>query len=60
MSMHPFEVSNSLFAYGFWFTYWRLRNEYTYTRWESLWLIWIGWSYQRHMDKLHEDVMFDK
>ena len=57
--MHPFEISNSLFSYGFWYTYWSLRNVYLLTRGESLWMIWVGWNYQRHIDKLHEDVVFD-
>lgn len=57
--MHPFEISNSLFSYGFWYTYWSLRNVYLLTRGESLWMIWVGWNYQRHRDKLHEDVVFD-
>jgi hypothetical protein len=50
--MHPFEVAGSLGAYGFWYTYWSLRYEHPYTKWEALWLIWISWNYQRHRYKM--------
>ena len=53
--MHPFTVSAELQAHGFWFTYWELRNEHNYSRFESLWLIWVGQSVLRHTEKLHEE-----
>lgn len=53
--MHPFKVSTELQAHGFWYTYWLLRNHYPYDRYDALWLIWIGWNVNRHLDKLHEE-----
>ncbi len=50
--MHPFEVSNSLQSYGFWFTYWHLRNPYACTRLQALWLIWVGHNYLKHRDEM--------
>ena len=53
--MHPFKISVELQAHGFWFTYWLLRNHYPYNRVEALWLIWVGWNVNRHIDKLHDE-----
>ena len=49
--MHPFEVQTDLDRFGFWYTYWKLRNMAECTRWQSVWLIWIAWNAQRYMDK---------
>ena len=50
--MHPFNVSDSLQSYGFWYTYWRIRNTYSISRFEVLWLIWIARNYSKHVDEL--------
>ena len=52
--MHPFEIADSLATYGFWYTYWSLRNEFSCTRWQSLWLIWVGWNYESHKKKMFD------
>ena len=57
--MHPFKISAELQSHGFWFTYWLLRNEYLYDRYSALWLIWIGWNVNRHIDKLHDGLVLD-
>lgn len=49
--MHPFEIQDDLERFGFWYTYWKLRNMVEYTRWESVWMIWIAWNSQRHMER---------
>jgi len=54
--MHPFEVTKNLEMGGFWFTYWNLRNTFEYSRWQSLWLIWVGWNYSRHRDELYKST----
>ena len=54
--MHPFKVSAELQAHGFWYTYWLLRNGCpNFDRYDALWLIWVSWNINRHMDKLHEE-----
>jgi hypothetical protein len=52
--MHPFNIAYSLYTYGFWYTYWSLRNEFSCTRWQSLWLIWVGWNYESHKKKMFD------
>jgi hypothetical protein len=49
--MHPFHVATDLQKYGFWYTYWSLRNNNCYTRPQSLWLIWVGHQHNKYMDK---------
>lgn len=39
--MHPFDVQRDLKSFGFWFTYWQLRNLGT-SKFQSLWLIWVA------------------
>ena len=40
--MHPFKVEEKLRDYGFWYTYWDLRNTWLIGRGTALWLIWVG------------------
>ena len=47
--MSPLHVANKLENFGFWYTFWTLR-EGELSRTKSLWLIWVGWNYLRHRD----------
>ena len=39
--MHPIEVKRHLEVFGFWFTYWQLR-ERNLSRTTALWLVWVA------------------
>lgn len=39
--MHPFDIKRDLNAFGFWFTYWQLRD-FGLSRLNALWLIWVA------------------
>ena len=54
--MNPFEVACDLYKYGFWFTYWSLRNNNCCTRLQALWLIWVAHSYRKHRDKMMDEL----
>jgi hypothetical protein len=40
--MHPLDIQRELNIFGFWFTYWKLRQYKT--RSKTLWLIWIAYN----------------
>lgn len=56
--MHPFKVSGDLDSYGFWYTYWSLR-EHGMSRLSALWLVWVAWNAGNHMRRLHGEARFD-
>ena len=45
--MDPVMVSDKLYVYGYWCTYWQLRNT-GHTRLGALWLIWVARCYTLH------------
>ena len=45
--MHPFTIGNSLNEYGFWYTYWSIRQGGD-SRIHCLWIIWVGWQCERY------------
>jgi hypothetical protein len=51
-TLDPIRASNKLYAYGYWCTYWMMRNDYKMSRLGSLWLIWVARCYWRHTNGL--------
>jgi hypothetical protein len=48
--MHPFVIADDVKAYGFWYAYWHLRDNWKLSRTESLWLLWVARQYVLHRD----------
>ena len=47
--MHPYNVGYELETCGFWYTYWSARQSGE-SRIHCLWVIWVGWQYNRHQE----------
>ena len=45
---HPMNIAGDLQSYGFWYTYWDLRNNWGCKRGQALWLIWVSHNYLVH------------
>jgi hypothetical protein len=52
--MHPFKCEQWLNSYGFWLTFWTLREEQKMGRGAALWLIWVAARTSAHRAALHD------